>query len=326
LNETFSFSEDSIEIILDFIEKIKSLSTSDISCLNLRPEWVSIDLLIKQIFAELRQQNLDTSRIQLNSSCANCTIYMDKYLFLCILVNLLSNALKFSIGEVELVISTSENNLSIIVRDFGIGIPENQIKEVFIPFVRGRNVNRIKGSGMGLSVVANAIKCLKGSFTLHSVIAKGTEFKIVIPNCNRESDLNIKTPENNLINQIDLNESEYSLVINTISHEIRSPLAVLKSNIQILRKLTFDLDNGIKEQRLVTCEESLTDVERIFKNLKFLKTNIQTGYKRKPTQLRIRRIVHKFPSLFVIYLVSIKILVAKFINEFSAVDMEVFNF
>lgn len=124
LNETFSLCEDSIENIQGFIEKIDFLCMSDMDRLKLRPRWFSLRLLINQVFSELRHQNHDISRIQFSSSVADHNIFPDKYLFFRILVNLLSNALKFSTREVELFISTTASEFSIVVRDFGIGIPQ----------------------------------------------------------------------------------------------------------------------------------------------------------------------------------------------------------
>ncbi len=181
LDETFSFNEESIENIMGFIGKINFLCTSDQSSLKLKPGWFSLHSLIKQVYAEIKQLNLDVSRIKLNYPDQNCRIFSDKYLCNRILVNLLSNALKFSGQEVELFISSSDDELSIVVRDSGIGIPENQLKEVFSPFVRGCNVKMISGSGLGLSIVAKAIKSLGGSLVLNSECGKGTEFKVRIP-------------------------------------------------------------------------------------------------------------------------------------------------
>jgi signal transduction histidine kinase len=180
-DETFSFNEESIENIIGFIEKINFLCTSDQSSIKLNPGWFSLRSLINQVYAEIKLLNLDVSRIKLNYPDQNCRIFTDKYLCNRILVNLLSNALKFSCKEVVLFITSSDDELSIVVRDSGIGIPENQLKEVFNPFVRGCNAKMISGSGLGLSIVAKAIKSLGGTLVLNSECGKGTEFKVRIP-------------------------------------------------------------------------------------------------------------------------------------------------
>ena len=180
-DETFSFNEESIENILGFIEKINFLCTSDNRSIKLKPGWFSLRSLINQVFAEIKQLNLDVSRIQLNYSVSNYNILPDKYLISTVLVNLLSNALKFSSQEVELFVSSPDDELSIVVCDSGIGIPVNQLTEIFNPFVRGCNAKMITGSGLGLSIVARAITCLGGTIEVNSEIGKGTEFKVSIP-------------------------------------------------------------------------------------------------------------------------------------------------
>jgi signal transduction histidine kinase len=96
LGETLSFCEDSIESIQGFIEKINFLYFSDNRVVTLKPEWSSLKLLINLVFTELRHQNMDINRIKLNDCVADFIIIPDKCLFIRILVNLLSNALKFS--------------------------------------------------------------------------------------------------------------------------------------------------------------------------------------------------------------------------------------
>jgi signal transduction histidine kinase len=91
------------------------------------------------------------------------------------------NALKFSRTRVELSISELNNRLILEVRDYGIGIPEQEFANVFNPFVRASNAKMINGTGLGLSIVSRAVDCLEGSICVNSILGKGTDFKIVIP-------------------------------------------------------------------------------------------------------------------------------------------------
>jgi len=271
LEETFSLCDDSIENIQGFIEKIDFLCKSDMDRLKLRPRWFSLRLLINQVLSELRHQNHDISRIQFSSSVADYNIFPDKYLFFRILVNLLSNALKFSTQEVELFISTTGSEFSIVVRDSGIGIPQSQITDVFGPFVRGNNVNNIKGSGLGLSLVANAVRCINGNIILHSEVGKGTEFNIIFQYNNELSDLN------HSLDHFEIGELECRQFIGTISHELRTPIAILKSNIQLLKKMTIGVDDELKNESIFECEASLVDIQQFFDRLPLLNISNRTG-------------------------------------------------
>ena len=277
LNETFSLCDDSIENIQGFLEKIDFLCTSDINRVRLKPRWFSLRLLINHVFAELRHQNLDISRIQLNNTVADYNIFPDKYLFCRILVNLLSNALKFSTKEVELSISTTGSEFTIVVRDTGIGIPENQIIDVFIPFVRGNNVNKIKGSGLGLTTIAYAVKCINGSIILRSEVGKGTEFTIIFPYSNEVPDLYFSSHQSNLPDQFKIDALDYNQIIGTISHELRTSVAILKSNIQILKRMTIGIENEIKDECIFKCEASLTDIQQFFEWLPLLNLTKKSG-------------------------------------------------
>jgi signal transduction histidine kinase len=97
-------------------------------------------------------------------------------------LNLLANALKFSRTEVILRISTIQSNLEFVVEDFGIGIPEDEVEQIFSPFYRGTNVKNTPGIGLGLSIVKVLLETLGGKLYLHSSIGQGTIIRIVIPN------------------------------------------------------------------------------------------------------------------------------------------------
>lgn len=185
-NEAFSFTEDSIENILGFIENLDFLCNPTDSKFKMLPKWFSIRLLINQTFEGLRRQNLDHSRIKINSQFERPKIYSDKYMINLILLNLLSNALKFSRNEVDFFISTTPQILQIVIRDSGIGIPKKDLKRIFNPLVRGENASRIPGTGLGLAIIAQVLESLNGSISVNSKIGKGSEFIVVIPNNMRE--------------------------------------------------------------------------------------------------------------------------------------------
>ena len=187
-NETFSFAEDSIENILGFIENLDFLCNSTDSKFKIIPQWFSIRLLFNQTFEGLRLQNLDPSRIKINSQTKYSKVFSDKYMVNLILLNLLSNALKFSNGTVDLLISTTENNLQIVVRDSGIGISKKDLKGIFNPLVRGENAKMISGTGLGLAIITKALESFNGNISVISKIGKGSEFTVIIPSIIRDTD------------------------------------------------------------------------------------------------------------------------------------------
>jgi len=96
--------------------------------------------------------------------------------------NLLSNAIKFSPqkGNIEVSILEKANKVNISFNDHGIGIPKEDLPQIFSRFYRGTNAvkGEIQGSGMGLYIVDHLIREMGGTITVESTIGKGTRFTI----------------------------------------------------------------------------------------------------------------------------------------------------
>ena len=96
--------------------------------------------------------------------------------------NVVMNACKYSKNrKVNFALSASEENVIIVVRDKGIGIPENDLPYIFDPFFRGSNTENFYGYGIGLPLTRNVIKMHNGSIIAHSSKTEGTVMEIKIP-------------------------------------------------------------------------------------------------------------------------------------------------
>lgn len=104
--------------------------------------------------------------------------YMQK-----IVCNLVSNAIKFSKPDssVYLLLRTMGSDLQIVVCDFGIGISDEAMQNIFTPFYQVEGVNANIGSGVGLSVVKLAVEKMNGSIDVHSALDEGAMFVVTIP-------------------------------------------------------------------------------------------------------------------------------------------------
>lgn len=106
-----------------------------------------------------------------------------------VLDNLLSNAIKFTErGEVQLQVDVIEHSheqmmLTFLVRDTGIGIPSDQIGQLFEAFTQSdiSHARRFGGSGLGLTICKELLGLMNGSITVESVEGRGTEFRVTIP-------------------------------------------------------------------------------------------------------------------------------------------------
>ncbi len=99
-----------------------------------------------------------------------------------VLLNLFSNSVKYSTDKrVIRVTSDTENEFAVvIIEDEGIGISEDDLKNIFRPFVRSRDSDAMHtgGAGIGLSIVKNIMDAHKGMIETESVLGEGSTFKL----------------------------------------------------------------------------------------------------------------------------------------------------
>ena len=92
--------------------------------------------------------------------------------------NLIENACKFSTGEVEVKITNDGEGVVVSITDCGVGIPENEIRDIFKPFNRAANAKFIGGFGIGLSIVAKILELHAVEIKVASKLNEGTNFEI----------------------------------------------------------------------------------------------------------------------------------------------------
>jgi signal transduction histidine kinase len=102
-----------------------------------------------------------------------------------ILLNLLSNAIKFTPEgkSITVTLSSIENQISVEVKDNGIGIPANKLDIIFERFgqVDSSLSRQAEGTGIGLSLVKKFTEALEGSISVKSETGKGSTFTILLP-------------------------------------------------------------------------------------------------------------------------------------------------
>lgn len=110
-------------------------------------------------------------------------IFSDRKLLKNILINLITNAIKFSDEESKIWIRTITNDEKAVIsiRDEGIGIGEEDQQHLFSSFFRGANATNIQGTGLGLHIVKRYIDLMGGSVQLKSKLDEGTTILLTIP-------------------------------------------------------------------------------------------------------------------------------------------------
>ncbi|MCR5889513.1 PAS domain-containing sensor histidine kinase [Hymenobacter sp. J193] len=127
--------------------------------------------------------------IELEVSCAE-PVWLDPSLLRKILVNLLSNALKYSGENVPVKVRAvcTSGQLMLTVQDEGVGISEEDQAHLFERFFRARNVAYVPGTGLGLYIIAKYLELMNGTIVLHSTLGVGTTVTLTIPYENHLAD------------------------------------------------------------------------------------------------------------------------------------------
>ncbi len=145
------------------------------------PETTDIALFCNEIIDEIGTSI--GSGHHLLFTCSNpVEAKVDKKLFRQVVTNLLTNAIKYSEpgSEVKIRIDKREEAFIFAISDNGIGIPEADQDNLFETFHRASNVGNISGTGLGMSIVKNAVELHKGQITFKSDIG-GTTFEVTLP-------------------------------------------------------------------------------------------------------------------------------------------------
>ena len=166
-------------ILNDFLllEKAESNKiTLEISTFNLHD-------FIKEIIGELKLLTKKKQKIISIPNTEITLVKLDKNLVKNCIINLVSNAIKYSGEETEIELWTSitDKTITLNVKDNGIGIPEEEQKHLFEAFFRAHNTGTIPGTGLGLHIVSRYVSLMNGTISFKSAIDKGTLFTIELP-------------------------------------------------------------------------------------------------------------------------------------------------
>ncbi|HFE47455.1 MAG TPA: hypothetical protein ENJ18_18525 [Nannocystis exedens] len=171
--------------LLDLIGEILDLSRIESGHLEIHRQEVCLDdllTIVDDTIRPLAHQNGNSLEIELEEGIQ--TIITDGLRLRQILVNLLSNACKFTHGGlVSLVIErTQDGAIDMHVRDQGVGMTQLQLERIFDPFVQvGSEGANAKGTGLGLTITQRLCEQLGGTIRVKSKPGEGSEFTVHLP-------------------------------------------------------------------------------------------------------------------------------------------------
>lgn len=178
--EKVSKQIDRMEHMMKSFLSVYSLQTGK---LKLNKTNVSLDVVLKDIIETL-QYSTDTHKIFLKDKI-HTTISADKERIEQVLINLITNAIKYSPNANKIIITAekTKEHVTISVQDFGLGIPKEQQKQVFERFFRskGKEEKNIEGLGLGLYIAFEIVIEHGGKMWVDSTPNKGSTFHFSIP-------------------------------------------------------------------------------------------------------------------------------------------------
>jgi len=147
-----------------------------------RPGRVHLPTLLADTVADVQPLAQPGQRIEV-ASTGDEEMWLDASLLRKVLVNLLSNALKYSgpASVVQLRAAAQARQLQLQVQDQGIGISPEDQQHLFGRFFRARNATNLPGTGLGLYIVARYLELLGGTIALHSELGMGTTITLSLP-------------------------------------------------------------------------------------------------------------------------------------------------
>jgi len=171
-----------LEKLNGLIADLLDISKIESGKLKFNKQYFDMDTLLENIIEVMHQSNPDFKIVR--NGQAKVKVFGDEMRIEQVIVNFLTNAIKYSPGtnEVLLNVRLQNNELYIGVKDYGIGMQPEQLKRVFEKFYRVEETShRFQGLGIGLYISSEIIKRHGGHINVDSIYGEGSEFYFTIP-------------------------------------------------------------------------------------------------------------------------------------------------
>lgn len=174
-------AQTNVDRIIDLVNGLLQLAAMESSGAKLELSTVGLAQLVYTAVAGLSEQ-ADAKGIQIHYSITDCTLQCDRSQLVQVLVNLVSNAIDHSPQNASIEISGGEKDAAarVHVRDFGPGIPTDEVAVLFEPFRQGR-AGKSSGFGLGLAIAKQIISRHGGTISCTNASGGGSIFSFSVP-------------------------------------------------------------------------------------------------------------------------------------------------
>ncbi len=181
--------------LLDLIEQLLTFAGIEGGALRLRVADVDVADVVRGCCAAVQPTVSAGLALRVDLPNDLPTLRADRQQLERVLLNLLSNAVKFSPdgGTVTITVRVTAggNDVSIVVQDTGIGIPQDEVKHIFTRFFRSSATERraIRGTGLGLAICKAIVESHNGTMSIESVPGAGTTVTATFPTTGPTADM-----------------------------------------------------------------------------------------------------------------------------------------
>ena len=167
------------------INSILEFSKIEAGSQNIKPDWVDVATLAHEIDPVFKMASAE-KKLQINYRFENAQpLWADEVALKQILVNFISNAIKFSPVESEITVRgmSDDEEFVLEVEDHGVGIAEDQLESVLMPFHQEdtQYTRNVGGTGLGLSIVKGLVELHEGRLEIESQKEQGTTVRAIFP-------------------------------------------------------------------------------------------------------------------------------------------------
>jgi PAS domain S-box-containing protein len=179
-NRVYERIQAEVKRMTELMDNVLILGKKESGAVVAKLQMLDVLSLVQLIVGRHNDIQEDGRKAEVTHSGSPSMYNLDPELFENAFSNLISNAFKYSTENPAPTVNLqfTKGTLEITVRDFGIGVPSDEVGHIFEPFYRANNVTDINGTGLGTSIVKAYIELMEGSVEVESEVGEGTTFTI----------------------------------------------------------------------------------------------------------------------------------------------------
>ena len=172
-----------VSSLTHMLDDFLAISQMEQNAINSNPQSVELMAFCQEVLTSVQATAKPRQRFHYLPQPGLARLQLDGQLLKIILLNLLTNASKYSADDTDIQLTSAVQHEQLIftISDQGIGIPDADKDKLFVNFFRARNAIHIQGTGLGLYLAKRYVELLGGSITFTSQVEMGTTFTVRLP-------------------------------------------------------------------------------------------------------------------------------------------------